>query len=165
MFALRQWQCHLEGTEEVVVVTDHKPNTFLDSKPSVQLIRGQVHWQQFLSRFDFKWEHRKRCANVADPISRNPALMHVVVALSPVGDDGVPGGLMQRIKDSYASGPWFDSAKHTEQLTFADGVWSKGSLVVVPDVDGLRHRCLSLHHDSPFTGHLGRDRTVQLVQQ
>ena len=51
--ALRQWRCHLEGAEKVVVVTDHKPNTFLDSKPSVQLSRRQVHWQQFLSRFDF----------------------------------------------------------------------------------------------------------------
>ena len=48
--------------------------------------------------------------------------MNVVVALVPVGGDGVPGGLMQRIRDSYASDPWFDNAKHTEQLTFADGV-------------------------------------------
>ena len=37
--ALQQWQKHLEGAKEVVVVTDHKPNTYLglDSKPSVQL--------------------------------------------------------------------------------------------------------------------------------
>jgi len=37
--ALQQWRRHLEGAKEVVVVTDHKPNTYLglDSKPSVQL--------------------------------------------------------------------------------------------------------------------------------
>ena len=52
--ALRQWRCHLEGAKEVVVFTDHKPNTYLDNKPSVQLSRRQVRWQQFLSRFDFK---------------------------------------------------------------------------------------------------------------
>ncbi|KAL0048355.1 hypothetical protein WJX82_001521 [Trebouxia sp. C0006] len=40
--ALRQWRCHLEGAKEVVVFTDHKPNTYLDSKPSVQLSRRQV---------------------------------------------------------------------------------------------------------------------------
>ena len=79
--ALRQWRCHLESAGEVVVVTDHKPNTFLDSKPSVQLSRRQVHWQQSLSRFDYKWEYRKGCANVADPISRNPALLHWVHGL------------------------------------------------------------------------------------
>ena len=66
--ALQQWPCHLEGAKEVVVVTDHKPNTYLDSKPSVQLSRRQVRWQEFLSRFDFKWEYRKGSANVADPL-------------------------------------------------------------------------------------------------
>jgi hypothetical protein len=36
--ALRQWRCYLEGAEGgVTVVTDHKPNTYLDSKPAVQL--------------------------------------------------------------------------------------------------------------------------------
>ena len=29
----------------------------------------------------------------------------------------------------------------------------------------LRQKCLSLHHDTPFAGHLGRDRTMQLVLQ
>ncbi|KAL3153599.1 hypothetical protein ABBQ32_14155 [Trebouxia sp. C0010 RCD-2024] len=163
--ALRQWRCHLEGAGKVVVVTDHKPNTFLDRKPYVQLSSRQVHWQQFLSRFDFTWEYCKGCANVADPVSRNPALLNAVIALSPVGSEGVPGSLLQRIRDGYASDKWFDNAKHTEQLTFADGVWSKDNLVVVPDVDDLRQRCLSLHHDTPFAGHLGHDRTVQLVQQ
>ena len=151
--ALRQWRCHLEGAGKVVVVTDHKPNTFLDSKPYVQLSSRQVHWQHFLSRFDFTWEYFKGCANVADPVSRNPALLNAVIALSPVGSEGVPGSLLQRIRDGYASDKWFDNAKHTEQLTFAGGVWSKDSLVVVPDVDDLRQRCLSLHHDTPFAGH------------
>ena len=36
-----------------------KKKTFLDSKPSVQLSRRQARWQEFLSRFDFKWEYRK----------------------------------------------------------------------------------------------------------
>jgi len=40
--ALQRWRCNLEGAKDVVVVTDHKPNTYLDSKPSVQLSRRQV---------------------------------------------------------------------------------------------------------------------------
>ena len=73
--ALKQWRCCLEGaTGGVTVVTDHKPNTFPDSKPAVPLSSRQVHWQQFLSRFDIEWEYRKGCHKVADPISRNPAL-------------------------------------------------------------------------------------------
>ena len=73
--ALKQWRCYLEGaTGGVTVVTDHKPNTFLDSKPAVQLSSRQVRWQQLLSPFDFEWEYRKGCHNTADPISRSPAL-------------------------------------------------------------------------------------------
>ena len=55
--------------------------------------------------------------------------------------------------------------KNTAGLDFSDGVWRKGSLIVVPDVGDLRQKCLSLHHDTPFAGHLGRDRTVQLVMR
>ena len=56
--ALRQWQCYLEGAEGgVTVVTDHKLNTYLDSKPAVQLSSRQVRWHEFLSRSHFAWEH------------------------------------------------------------------------------------------------------------
>ena len=40
-----------------------------------------------------------------------------------------------------------------------------GERAILPDVDDLRMRYLSLHHDTPFAGHLGCDRTLQLVQQ
>lgn len=33
-----QWWCRVEGAEETVVIIDHKPNTFLNSKPSVQFV-------------------------------------------------------------------------------------------------------------------------------
>ena len=169
--ALRQWRCHLEGAKEVVVVTDHKPNTYLDSKPSVQLSRRQVRWQEFLSRFDFKWEYRKGSANVADPISRCSSLMCTLMSMlaewapAGAGDPSVPGGLLRQVENGYASDEWFADEKHTAALTFGDGVWRRGSQIVVPDVDDLRQKCLSLHHDTPFAGHLGRDRTMQLVLQ
>ena len=35
----------------------------------------------------------------------------------------------------------------------------------MPDVDDLRLGCLSLHPDTPFAGRVGRDHTMQLVQQ
>lgn len=46
--AFHHWRCFLEGALQVTVFTDHKPNTFLTSKPAVQLTRRQVHWQEFL---------------------------------------------------------------------------------------------------------------------
>ena len=96
----------LEGaTGGVTVVTDHKPNTFLDTKPSVQLSSRQVHWQQ--SRFDFQWEYRKGICNVADPVSRCPSL-HAVTAedgdsdsdADVAGSVSVLRGFLQSIRDA-----------------------------------------------------------------
>ena len=36
---------------------------------------------------------------------------------------------------------------------------------MVPDADELRQKCLSVHHDTPFAGHVDRDCTVHLVLQ
>ena len=137
--ALRQWRCHLEGAKEVVVVTDHKPNTYLDSKPSVQLSRRQARWQEFLSRFDFKWEYRKGCANVADPISSCSSLMCTLMSMladwALAGETSVPGGLLRQMENGYAGDVWFADEKHTAALTFSDGVWHRGSQIVVPDAE------------------------------
>ncbi len=52
MTTLQQWRGHLESDKEVMVVTDCKPNIYLHSKPSVQLSRRQVHWQEIMFRLD-----------------------------------------------------------------------------------------------------------------
>lgn len=66
----------------MTMLTDHKPNTFLSSKPAVQLARRQVHWQEFLSLFYFTWEYIKEKANVADPLSRNPVFLSTMCTVT-----------------------------------------------------------------------------------
>ena len=73
------------------MVTDYKPKIFLDTKPAVQLSSRLVHWQQFLSRFDFQWEYRKGCCNVADPVNRCPSLHTVAADPDSEGDAAVTG--------------------------------------------------------------------------
>ncbi len=53
------------------LVTDHKPNTFHDTQPT--LSRRQTRWSEYLQRFNFTWEYRPGRTNVADPLSRNPS--------------------------------------------------------------------------------------------
>ena len=178
--ALKQWRCYLEGaTGGVTVVTDHKPNTFLDSKPATQLSSRQVHWQQFLSRFDFAWEYCKGCHNVADPISRSPALHAMQAAVQDSDSNAasvhegmdiydslhVSASFLQRVRNGYAADSWFSDAANTAELTVVGGYWRKGELILIPDVGDLRQQCLSLHHDTPYAGHLGRDRTKRLIMQ
>ena len=145
--ALRQWRCYLEGaTGGVTVVTDHKPNTFLDTKPAVQLSSRQVHWQQFLSRF--QWEYRKGCCNVADPISRCPSL-HAVAAgpdsdsdADVTGSVNVSGQFLQHIPDGYVHDPYFADEHNTSGYTFVGGYWRKGELIILPDVHSSVCPCI-----------------------
>ncbi len=74
--ALQEWRCYLEGGPESLLITDHHPLVYLQDQP--QLSRRQARWLQFLARFNLKWEYRPGRTNVADPISRNPALLAVV---------------------------------------------------------------------------------------
>ena len=80
--ALKAFLCYVDGTP-FNLVTDQKPNTFLDTQPT--LSRRQTRWSEYLQRFNFNWEYRLGITNVADPLSRNPsyrpATSHVAHAL------------------------------------------------------------------------------------
>ena len=68
VYALRTWRCYLEGCKGLVIVTDHKPNSYLTSQD--MLSRRQSRWSEFLSRFDYELVYRPGRTNVADPLSR-----------------------------------------------------------------------------------------------
>ena len=73
MYALQQWRCYLQGAKHpFVLVTDHHPNTFLSTQPT--LSRRQARWSERLQEYDFSWLHRPGKRNVADPVSRSPHL-------------------------------------------------------------------------------------------
>ena len=73
--ALKKWRCYLEGAKGgVTVITDHLPNTFLDTKSAEQFSRRQARWQLELSRISPKWIYEKGISNAADPLSRCPGL-------------------------------------------------------------------------------------------
>jgi len=67
--ALELWRCYLEGVH-FTLQTDHKPLTYYNTLAS--LSRRQARWLQFLTKFDFQWEHIKGLKNPADPLSRHP---------------------------------------------------------------------------------------------
>ena len=165
IMALKQWRCCLEGAHGgVTMVTDHKPNTFLDTKPAVQLFIRQVSWH-FLSRFDFEWEYRKGCCNVADPVSRCPSLLALAAEDPDSDSDDISGSVnvsaqvLQRVCDGYQQDPYFKDKQKTSGYTSVGGYWRKDQMILVPDVADLRQQRLSLHHDTPYAGQLGVGRT------
>jgi hypothetical protein len=74
--ALTVWRCYLEGVS-FRVMTDHAPNTFLPTK--AQLSRRQARWSEFLQRFGLSWHFKPGVINIADPVSRTPALYSVPI--------------------------------------------------------------------------------------
>jgi hypothetical protein len=81
--ALEEWRCHFTGSaEDLKLVTDHNPITYFDSKKS--LTRRLERWVQFMSQFNYTWVYRKGADNVADPLSRSPAIT-ITITRTPHG--------------------------------------------------------------------------------
>ena len=68
--ALRSFRYYVDGVH-FNLITDHKPNTYLDTQPAMS--RRQTRWSEYLQRFNFTWEYRPGRTNVADPLGCNPS--------------------------------------------------------------------------------------------
>ena len=65
-------------TEVSEVITDHEPNTWFGSQKV--LTPRLCRWYERIRSFDFDWEYRPGRINVADPLSRCPAFLNVLLA-------------------------------------------------------------------------------------
>ena len=160
VLALEEWRCYLEGASDVTLVTDHQPLVYLqDQKSAEQLSRRQARWMERLSRFTFKWEYRPGRINVADPISRVHDVVLNVLTASLIGSD-----LGHRIKRGYNGDPNLTKSKVAKlQLKRKNGFWFYGNRLYVPNVADLHQDILREHHDVPYAGHRGIDRTKQAI--
>jgi hypothetical protein len=76
--ALTTWRCYLEGLK-FTVYTDHKPNEFYHDKPQLSS-RRQGRWAEILAMFDCQIKYKPGVNNVADPLSRHPLLLGLLLA-------------------------------------------------------------------------------------
>ena len=75
------------------------------------------------------------------------------------------GNIIQQLQDGYTSDPWFNTPSNLTSLKYRDGLWWRGTQVVVPDVLGLRRGILYELHDAPYSGHPGISKTLRNVQR
>lgn len=75
---IKVFRCYLEGVD-FTMITDHCPNTFLQTQPT--LSRRHARWSEYLQRYRFKWEYRAGRDNVADPLSRHPSFADSLTAI------------------------------------------------------------------------------------
>ena len=76
---LEKWRCYLDG-RKFTVITDHQPNTWFESQKV--LTPRLCRWYERIRSFDFDWQYKPGRINVADPLSRHPAFLNVLLAVS-----------------------------------------------------------------------------------
>ena len=72
---------------------------------------------------------------------------------------------LTRIKDAYAEDVWFEKPMHTKELVLKDGVWYRGTAIVLPDHDTLREDIIRESHEPPHSGHMGVRKTTEQVER
>lgn len=167
LHALREWRCYLEG-HPFVVKTDHKPLTFLQGVPTLN--RRQARWMEYMARFNYTWEYLQGTLNIADALSRHPLHLHAAILAVTTRKQArqAPVELLARLKQAYATDPWFADAKNVGILTREDGFWirtdrSGQKQVVVPNDDEVRRELLRQYHEAPLAGHPGYSRMMEAL--
>ena len=156
--ALEHWRHYLEGAVSLTIITDHRPNVTFTTKAPESLNRRQVRWLETLARFNYEFQWMKGSTNIADPLSRKSSLLHLSAELESPSME-----FLQTVQDGYSHDLSFQDERFTKHFTFDGKLWFKDSLIVIPNASDLRSKCIQLHHDSPYSGHLGVQRTIDLI--
>jgi len=176
--ALRIWRHYLFG-RHFKIVTDHDPLRHLDTQS--KLSPRQARWMELLQEHDYEIMYKPGKQNVvADALSRRPGLQ--VAAISAVQPDPA---FLDRVAEGYANDKKFggvyralsnpDSPDSGRLANEAKRYQVRDRLLYhtagpeprlcIPDAPGLRLQLMQEHHDSRIAGHLGYDKTYELLHR
>ena len=141
---------------EFILYTDHDSLRHLHKQDKVS--SKHARWVAYLERFTYVMKHKAGITNrVADALSRR---INLLVTMKVE----VPG--LYSFPELLKTDPYFSvglqriqSGQKTDFLLH-DGFLFKGNQICIPDCSLRLHIIQELHGE----GHVGRDRTLQLVQ-
>ncbi|KAJ0885239.1 putative nucleotidyltransferase, Ribonuclease H [Helianthus annuus] len=153
--AVKHWR-HYLFHKEFVLFTDHDSLRHIRSQDKVS--HKHARWMAFLEKFTFVVKHKSGISNrVADALSRRSSLL---VSMRVV----VPG--LDNLMEQLTADPYFSVILQDVQLgkradfLVHDGFLFKENQLCIPN-SSLRLQIIKELHGE---GHVGRDRTLRLVQ-
>ena len=167
--AIREWKCYLDG-RRFTVNTDHKSLIYLQKQP--HLSSRQTRWVEFLAQFDFDMQYKSGKLNtVADALSRrsdyndSPAVNAIVETIN----SSLVGQLISaQASDEFCQRVLKEKLPVSEVnggLSVRGGVVYKDQRIVVPADSSLKTKILQRYHDHPLVGHVGSEKTTELVKR
>jgi hypothetical protein len=172
IWALKSWRHYLHG-RKFTVYTDHHSLQHFKTQP--QLSGRQSRWKDIIANFDFDIEYVEGKTNVvADGLSRRHDHHHssqLLPTVTPVTRlNNITSLHADIFQASRADAAYLAALKRprtrSDPLTVNGGLLYHGSSrLYVPNDLALRTRLMVECHDTPLSGHLGKDKTIEQVKR
>ncbi|KAE9291233.1 hypothetical protein PF008_g25382 [Phytophthora fragariae] len=178
-YALVKFRVHLLGQKPFVIYTDHA--SFRTATSSPHLSQRMARWLSCFAEYNFTVEYKPGKQNVlADALSRRPdyELAHLTYLESPLyelireayADDDDLAGLVEALSaPNKAVELTARQRSRLHRYSVVEGLLyyqvdgGDEPRIVVPNDEDLRHCVLYEAHDTPLSGHLGREKTFTSV--
>ena len=175
--ALRQWRHYLLGSKEPILIeTDHRSLEHIQTQPHIA--PKEVRWIEYMQQYNFVMKYREGKTNlVADSLSRRAD--HQPTELSPVVDSHTLHNIVEdtkqtirqeiaQLKASYLTDDYTrQRIAHPDRYpdcTVRNGLlFDNRGRLIIPDDRVLKTRILYELHDSHLAGHMGINKTEELV--
>ena len=175
---LEQWCHYLEGAKhQFDIWNDHVNLQWFMKRQDLNC--WQAQWAQYLSWFSFLWSHKAGYTmGKADTLSHHKD--HAVgvaddnkgvtvITPSQVRSLPIVNDIWKRIFDALVTRTEtevYHLCKEKGICEEHDGfLYDSSGRMYVPDDDSLHMHIISSHHDSPIAGHLGYQKTQELIER